>query len=55
MKQDKKRILILGAGGFIGFHIVEHILQKTSWEVTGVDISAKKVSDLIQHARFNFI
>jgi len=55
MKQAKKRILILGAGGFIGSHIVEHILQKTSWEVTGVDVSSKKVSELIHHQRFNFI
>ena len=29
----KKRILITGAGGFIGHHFLEHILEMTDWEI----------------------
>lgn len=31
------RILITGAAGFIGHHIVEHILKNTDWEIVTLD------------------
>lgn len=31
-----KRILLTGIAGFIGSHMLEHILQTTDWEVVGV-------------------
>jgi len=35
-KQPKK-ILITGAAGFVGHHLVEHILKTTDWEITTID------------------
>lgn len=32
-----KRILITGAAGFIGHHVVEHILKNTDWEIVTLD------------------
>ena len=31
-----KRILLTGIGGFIGSHILSHILKNTDWEVVGI-------------------
>lgn len=31
------RVLITGACGFIGHHIVEHVLKNTDWEVVCLD------------------
>lgn len=33
----KKRILITGSAGFVGSHTVKWILQKTEWDVVGLD------------------
>ena len=32
-----KTVLITGGCGFIGHHIVEHILRKTSWNIIVLD------------------
>ena len=32
-----KRVLITGAGGFIGAHALEHLLHETDWHVTATD------------------
>ena len=32
-----KKVLITGGCGFIGHHVVEHILRKTDWEVSVID------------------
>lgn len=32
-----KRIMVTGSAGFVGAHIVEHILSNTDWEVIGID------------------
>lgn len=32
-----KRILITGGSGFIGHHIIEHLLKKTDWEIVSLD------------------
>jgi len=39
-----KRILITGASGFIGHHIVEHILKNTDWEIVTIDRLSKTTS-----------
>ena len=32
-----KRILITGSAGFVGSHLVEHVLANTDWEIVGID------------------
>ena len=32
-----KKILITGACGFLGHHVVEHFLRNTDWDIVGVD------------------
>lgn len=31
------RVLITGAGGFVGHHFLEHVLMRTSWDVVATD------------------
>jgi len=38
------KITILGAGGFIGSHLVEHLLARGEHQVTGLDISDEKLN-----------
>lgn len=33
----KKKVLITGSAGFVGSHIVEHILKNTDWDIIGID------------------
>lgn len=33
----KKNVLITGGAGFIGHHVVEHLLRKTNWSITILD------------------
>ena len=36
MTKNKKKILITGSAGFIGFHVANYFLHQ-NWEVVGVD------------------
>jgi UDP-apiose/xylose synthase len=47
------RIAILGAGGFIGSHLVEHLLARGEHEVVGLDISDEKLAG-IEGSNFAF-
>ncbi len=47
-------ILILGANGFIGSNLITHILAKTDWYVTGLDLHNHKLTPHLQHPRLNF-
>ncbi len=49
-----KKVLILGVNGFIGHHLTQRILETTTWEVHGMDMSASRLGDVITHPRFNF-
>src|SRR6266496_4187554 len=48
------RILNLGAGGFIGSHLTQRLLQE-GHSVTAVDISSDKVRELLDHPRLTFL
>jgi UDP-apiose/xylose synthase len=54
MPHRPKTILILGAGGFIGSHLVEHLLKVTDHELVGLDVSAEKL-DGIAGKNFSFL
>lgn len=32
-----KRVLLTGAGGFVGAHFIDHFLVNTDWEIVGID------------------
>lgn len=49
-----KKVLILGANGFIGHHLSKRILETTDWEVFGMDISASRLAGFVTHPRFHF-
>lgn len=49
------KILILGANGFIGSHLVESILSNTDFEVVGVDKGYHNIKSLMNHSRFTLI
>ncbi len=40
------RIAILGAGGFIGSHLVEHLLSRDEHFVVGVDVTDEKLAGI---------
>ncbi|MDE2368406.1 MAG: bifunctional UDP-4-keto-pentose/UDP-xylose synthase [Burkholderiales bacterium] len=49
-----KKVLILGVNGFIGHHLTQRILETTPWEVYGMDMSASRLGDVIDHPRMHF-
>lgn len=50
-----KKILILGVNGFIGNSLSESILEKTDWEVFGMDMMSNKLENCLGNPRFHFI
>jgi UDP-apiose/xylose synthase len=48
------KILVLGAGGFIGSNLVEHLVAEARHDVVGVDIADEKLEG-IEGANFTFI
>ena len=49
-----KKILVLGINGFIGHHLSNRILEKTNWEIYGMDMHSDRVENILDHPRFNF-
>ena len=49
-----KKILILGVNGFIGSSLAWKILNKTDWEVTGVDLGDNKIAHCLGMPNFKF-
>lgn len=48
------KILILGVNGFIGNSLVEHILQKTDWQIYGMDLTTDKIQAHLSNPRLHF-
>jgi nucleoside-diphosphate-sugar epimerase len=48
------KVLILGVNGFIGHHLTRHIIEKTSWQVYGMDMQSDRVTSWMDHSRFHF-
>ncbi|MGH8935450.1 MAG: NAD-dependent epimerase/dehydratase family protein [Acidimicrobiia bacterium] len=39
-------IAILGAGGFIGSHLVEHLLASSDYQLAGLDVEESKLEGI---------
>jgi len=50
-----KRILILGVNGFIGHHLSRAILDRTDWEVFGMDLGVERIEKFLDAPRFHFV
>ena len=48
------KLLLLGAGGFLGSHIVEHMIERGDHQIIGADISDAKLAG-IEGDNFEFI
>ncbi len=48
------KILILGAAGFIGSHLCEHILTHTDWTIVGFDLHSDNIAHLLNNPRLTF-
>ena len=49
------KILILGANGFIGHHLIQRVLSETDWSVYGMDLAFDRLDRVISNPRFHFI
>jgi nucleoside-diphosphate-sugar epimerase len=49
-----KKVLILGVNGFIGHHLSKRILEKTDWQVFGMDMNTDRVRPFLGDPRFHF-
>jgi nucleoside-diphosphate-sugar epimerase len=49
-----KKVLILGVNGFIGHHLTQRILESTTWEVYGMDMSSSRLGEMVSHPRMKF-
>ena len=49
------KILILGVNGFIGNALTQSILERTNWEVYGMDLSDNRLEHSIENPRFHFL
>ena len=46
------RVFILGAGGFIGTHLIEKLLNTTDYEVSAFDINTSRLDKFIGNSQF---
>jgi nucleoside-diphosphate-sugar epimerase len=49
-----KKILILGVNGFIGSHLTAAILQKTAWQIYGMDLTSDRLTEHLANERLHF-
>jgi len=49
------KVLVLGINGFIGHHLTRAILERTDWEVFGMDLSAERLDFVRNNPRFHFV
>jgi len=49
------KLLLLGAGGFIGSHLAEQLLANTEHQITGLDLEDEKIDEFKGIDRFQFM
>jgi len=47
-------LFIIGANGFIGNSLVEHVLKNTDWKIIGFDLHDFNLTPHLNHPRFHF-
>ena len=50
-----KKILIIGANGFIGSNLSATILAQHDWEIYAIDLGSDKLQSCLGHKRFHFL
>ena len=55
MTKKVKNICIIGCGGFIGSHLVERFLSENTYKIYGIDLSDRKISNLLGHPDFYYL
>ncbi len=51
---ENKKILVLGADGFIGSSLVWRLLKHTNYDIVGIDIDNWRLSNVLGNERFSF-
>ena len=46
------KIFLLGAGGFIGSHLVQKVLETSDYEISAFDINTSRLAKFIGNKRF---
>lgn len=54
-KDPSVSIAIVGAGGFIGSHLIDALLERTSWHIFAVDLDFYRLQNRLQHPRIEFL
>src|SRR4051812_654125 len=49
-----KTVLIFGANGFIGHHLVRQILDETDWSIIASDVASDRLVQYRKEKRFEF-
>jgi UDP-4-amino-4-deoxy-L-arabinose formyltransferase/UDP-glucuronic acid dehydrogenase (UDP-4-keto-hexauronic acid decarboxylating) len=49
------KVLVLGINGFIGHHLTRAILERTEWDVFGMDLSDERLDFCRGNPRFHFV
>ncbi|MFV0415447.1 MAG: bifunctional UDP-4-keto-pentose/UDP-xylose synthase [Chthoniobacterales bacterium] len=51
---NKTKILLLGAGGFIGANLTESLIGDDRYDITAIDIESEKLEDKLAHKQLTF-
>ena len=54
MSGAHKKILLVGANGFIGTHLTERVLSETTWDIAAFDIDDSNISAYRENPRYAF-